>query len=383
MSESESLQNSADKDAAEELHREQQEQIQEPITPPGGGWITPPPDWAFHTSAGGALSESDNEDTFVRPWMAPEPQQAPEPHQAPEPPTGDQLETAGEPAPVARMSAAVPSGPISHRRPIPRSIKAEVRGLGSAITPPRTAVPRPIGSPAVSRPVEVEPRPAEVVPSPAEVVPSPTAAEPRTAEAEPLTVEAVPRPTEVQPRSAVAEPEAKERDLFRLVMRDIAIPIAVAVAIALFAQAVLAKPYKIPSGSMLPTIQLEDRVLANRFAYRFWPVKRGDVVVFQPPEAAGDTSTPYVKRVIGLSGDTVEIKKGKVLINGQELVIEQAITPTYVKPAEKVPDGMLFVLGDNRNESADSHIWGYLPKDNIIGRADVIYWPIPHIKWLG
>lgn len=159
-------------------------------------------------------------------------------------------------------------------------------------------------------------------------------------------------------------------------------PLAVAFGIAMFAQATIAKPYQIPSGSMLPTIQLYDRILANRLIYHVHPVERGDIVVFKPPLNV-DSETPYVKRVVGLPGDTVAIRNGQILVNGEEYVVASADNPSYIKPAEIVPEGMLFVLGDNRNQSSDSHIWGYVPLENVIGRADLIYWPPRHIQWLG
>jgi signal peptidase I len=133
---------------------------------------------------------------------------------------------------------------------------------------------------------------------------------------------------------------------------------------------------------MLPTIQLQDRILANRLIYRLHSVERGDVIVFMPPEAI-DPETPYVKRVIGLPGDTVEVKQGKTFVNGEEYLVPTASIPTYSRPKETVPEGMLFVLGDNRNESSDSHIWGYVPQDNVIGRADIVYWPPKNLHLLG
>lgn len=193
------------------------------------------------------------------------------------------------------------------------------------------------------------------------------------------------------PRTFVAGPKAPkeldegtkpQRSLFSRIVRDVAIPLAVAFAIAMFAQATLAKPYQIPTGSMLPTIQLDDRILANRVIYHFFAIKRGDVIVFNPPNQM-QSGVPYVKRVIGLPGDTVEIRKGQVLVNGEEFVVETAAIPAYTKPKETVPDGMLFVLGDNRNESSDSHVWGYVPMENIIGRAELIYWPPQHVQLLG
>lgn len=170
----------------------------------------------------------------------------------------------------------------------------------------------------------------------------------------------------------------RKRSLVRRLVRDVFIPLTMAVLLALIFQATVAKPYQIPSGSMLPTIQISDRILADRLVYHFRSIQRGDVIVFNPP-AGVESDTPFVKRVIGLPGDTVEVRGGKVLVNGQEFDVAGATTPTYVMPAEKVPDKQLFVLGDNRNESYDSHRWGFVPKDNVIGRADLIYWPPDHI----
>ncbi|MHB1391258.1 MAG: signal peptidase I [Thermoleophilia bacterium] len=169
---------------------------------------------------------------------------------------------------------------------------------------------------------------------------------------------------------------------FRGFFRDLVLPLVVAFGIAMFAQATIAKPYQIPTGSMLPTIQLNDRILTNRLVYRFFPVERGDVVVFMPPTVA-EPETPYVKRVIGLSGDTVEIKNSQVLVNGEPYVVSQAVIPTYTMARETVPDNQIFVLGDNRNLSQDSHIWGFVPKNNIIGKAQIIYWPLDHLHWFG
>ena len=168
----------------------------------------------------------------------------------------------------------------------------------------------------------------------------------------------------------------------RRVFRDVVFPLAIAFVVAMFAQATVAKPYQIPSGSMLPTIQLQDRILADRLIYRIHGVERRDVIVFTPPPGV-EQGTPYVKRVIGLPGDTVEVRNGKTLVNGEELVVPSAVTPTYTRVLETVPEGQLFVLGDNRNESSDSHVWGYVPVDNIIGRADVVYWPPKNVHLLG
>ncbi|MDO8736975.1 MAG: signal peptidase I [Thermoleophilia bacterium] len=195
-------------------------------------------------------------------------------------------------------------------------------------------------------------------------------------------------PSPVRPREPLrSQPAAQPQErapIFsvRKILRDVVFPLLIAFVVAMFAKATVAKPYQIPSGSMLPTIQLQDRILANRLVYRLHSVERGDVIVFMPP-AIVDQSTPYVKRVVGLPGDRVEVIHGTTLVNGEEQVVPTASTPTYTRQAETVPDGMLFVLGDNRNESSDSHIWGYVPVDNVIGRADIVYWPPKNLHLLG
>jgi signal peptidase I len=190
------------------------------------------------------------------------------------------------------------------------------------------------------------------------------------------------RPAGETPAYGGVEVERPHRFTLKKLVRDVFIPLVVAFAVAMIFQATVAKPYKIPSGSMLPTIQLGDRILANRVVYRYKDIQRGDVVVFQPPSehAGGDPGVPFVKRVVGLPGDTVEVRNGRTLVNGEVFEVSDAVTPTYTQRPETVPDGQLFVLGDNRNESSDSHIWGYVPIENVIGRVELIYWPPQHMK---
>lgn len=170
-----------------------------------------------------------------------------------------------------------------------------------------------------------------------------------------------------------------------MAFRDVLVPLLVAVALVFGGLATVAKPYKIPTGSMEPTIQVDDRILADRVIYHFKDIERGDIIVFTPPESTGsDSSIPYVKRVIGLPGDTVAVYDGKTWVNGEEFVVDEVKeAPYYSRRQETVPEGMLFVLGDNRNSSQDSHIWGFLPIGNVIGRADIIYWPPHDLDWLG
>lgn len=132
----------------------------------------------------------------------------------------------------------------------------------------------------------------------------------------------------------------------------------------------------IPSGSMLPTLQLQDRVLVNKFIYRFKEPQRGDVIVFNPPEEI-KADKPYIKRLIGLPGETIHIKEGKVFVNGRVLSEPYiAEAPNYEYGPVVVPPGCLFMLGDNRNQSFDSHMWNaWLTRDRLLGKAFVIYWP--------
>lgn len=133
----------------------------------------------------------------------------------------------------------------------------------------------------------------------------------------------------------------------------------------------------VPTPSMLPTIQLQDRLVVEKISYKFSDVKRGDVVVFRPPSNVDESGIDWVKRVIGLPGDKVEIKDGKVFINEKELNEPYELEkPNYTFGPIVVPDGSFFVLGDNRNNSYDSHEWGVLSDQNIVGKVLIRYWPL-------
>ncbi|MDA8234487.1 MAG: signal peptidase I [Clostridia bacterium] len=141
----------------------------------------------------------------------------------------------------------------------------------------------------------------------------------------------------------------------------------------------VAEAREIPSGSMIPTFEIGDRVLVEKVFFKIDELNRKDIIVFQPPATSPDT-TPYIKRIIGLPGETVELRKGKVYINGQ--MIEETylneITGNDYGPIT-VPEENYFVMGDNRNNSLDSRVWGFVPQDNIIGRALIRYYPFNRI----
>ncbi|HEY9877973.1 MAG TPA: signal peptidase I [Leptolyngbyaceae cyanobacterium] len=142
----------------------------------------------------------------------------------------------------------------------------------------------------------------------------------------------------------------------------------------------------IPSESMVPTLASGDRLIIDKQAYQKQSVQRQDIVLFWPPEEAmlpGQEPIEYLFRVVGLPGETVQITRGQVLIQGQPLnepYIQEA--PGYEWGPEQVPSGHYFVLGDNRNNSYDSHYWGFVPQSSVVGKATKIFWPSARITEL-
>jgi signal peptidase I len=138
---------------------------------------------------------------------------------------------------------------------------------------------------------------------------------------------------------------------------------------------------RVESISMQPTLYPSDYVVVNKLAYRFnGAPDRGDVIVFRYPP--NPEAIPYIKRVIGLPGDQIHIADGKVYVNGG-LVVEPYLVETTNRGGDwTLPTGQLFVMGDNRNNSSDSRSWGFVPLENIIGRAELIYLPPRHWAFL-
>ncbi len=169
------------------------------------------------------------------------------------------------------------------------------------------------------------------------------------------------------------------RSSLRFVLRDVLVPLALAVLLALFIQSTVAKPFAIPTGSMNPTVKPGDRVLANRVLYHFREIHRGDIIVFDPPAELHST-VPFVKRVVGLPGELVQVHDGRVLIDGKPYTVAGASVPRYDYGPKRVPAGMLFVLGDNRNNSVDSHYWDFLPEKDVIGEVFMTYWPLTRAR---
>jgi len=157
-----------------------------------------------------------------------------------------------------------------------------------------------------------------------------------------------------------------------------------ALVLALIIRTFLLAAFYIPSESMVNTLEKGDRVLVNKLSYHLHPIHRGDVVVFERPPGEPDTTIKdLIKRVVGLSGDVVEGRDCKVLINGQALnepYTDGKCTSTFGPIS--VPDGQIFVMGDNRPASQDSRVFGPIDEDLVVGRAFVIIWPIGHWGWL-
>jgi signal peptidase I len=131
---------------------------------------------------------------------------------------------------------------------------------------------------------------------------------------------------------------------------------------------------RVEGTSMRPTLEDGEFVLVNRLSYRFGEMARGDIIVFHFPM---NPKEDLIKRIIGLPGDTVQIQNGQVSVNGVTLNEPYiAAAPNY-NGTWQVEKNMVFVLGDNRNNSSDSHEWGLLPIEKVVGKAILIYWPIP------
>jgi len=156
--------------------------------------------------------------------------------------------------------------------------------------------------------------------------------------------------------------------------RDLMISVVLAIFVILF----IYQPVKVEGTSMMPTLDDQERIFINKFVYRFHfgNIDRGDTVVFWFP---GDPSKSYIKRVIGMPGDRVEVEQGKVIVNGNALV-ENYVPPEFRDQSSMsvrtVPDDEYFVLGDHRSSSNDSRAWGMVPRRYIYGKAVFIYWPL-------
>ena len=157
------------------------------------------------------------------------------------------------------------------------------------------------------------------------------------------------------------------------ILREVVITVIIAAAVFALLRLTV-QSYTVVMSSMEPTFQQGDCIMVSKVSYRSSGPQRGDVIIFNPPF---DSQFPFIKRVIGLPGDIVEIKDGSVSINGTPLDEDEYIAdrPNYTMSATQVPENKYFVLGDNRNNSTDSSQGWTVPRNNIIGKAWFIYWP--------
>ncbi|MBJ6723811.1 signal peptidase I [Geomesophilobacter sediminis] len=194
-------------------------------------------------------------------------------------------------------------------------------------------------------------------------------------------------PAPSAPKEAELQPAKKH------IVREYVESILVAIVLALFIRTYIVQAFKIPSGSMEDTLAIGDHILVNKFIYgtkipfngsvlKLRDPRRGDVIVFEYPE---DPTKDFIKRVIGVPGDTVEVKDKHVYVNGQlysnphEIHKEQDVVPKEMNPRDfkdpvKVPANSYFVMGDNRDRSYDSRFWGFVSRDKIKGLAFIKYW---------
>jgi len=164
-------------------------------------------------------------------------------------------------------------------------------------------------------------------------------------------------------------------------------PFIIAAILAVIIRTFLLGPYKIPTGSMIPTFLIGDRIFVDKVSYRFRGPERGEIIVFKYPL---DEKKDFVKRLVGLSGEEIQIKDGKIVINNNQADNEKlsqnyyynVVNSQYGEPNQiiHVPDDSYFVLGDNSAHSSDSRSWGFVPKKNVVGRAFLIWWPPNRIK---
>lgn len=164
-------------------------------------------------------------------------------------------------------------------------------------------------------------------------------------------------------------------------------PFVIAAVLAVVIRTFLLGPYKIPTGSMRPTFLEGDRIFVDKVSYRFHEPERGDIIVFKYPL---DKKKDFVKRLVGLPGDKVEVRDGKLVVNGR--IVDDAPFANYYyynrddwdygKRGQviEVPEGSYFAMGDNSAQSSDSRYWGFVPEENLVGKAFLIWWPPKRVK---
>jgi signal peptidase I len=162
--------------------------------------------------------------------------------------------------------------------------------------------------------------------------------------------------------------------------------LGLSVALALGIRTFAVEPRFIPTGSMEPTLMVDDRLFIEKVTYWFAAPARGDIIVFSAPDALQQRDA-FIKRIIGLPGDQVAISNSRVYVNGQPLsenyldpsvqtTVDKCGNPAFLSTPQVIPPDSYLVLGDNRNDSFDGRCWGVVPRNHIIGRAAFLFWPL-------
>jgi signal peptidase I len=260
--------------------------------------------------------------------------------------------------------------------PIPAAPEPQPGVPGSPAAEPAQSAPSTPDSPP-----QFSPESAAGEPVPGGSAPGPF---PPAAAAVPPDVAGSDQPMPSEPSTAPGEkPPGKRQSATRQAVEWVVF-IAVALGIALLIKTFLFQAFFIPSESMVPTLKVHDRVLVNKLSYKMHPIHRGDIVVFtRPPNEPSDIKD-LVKRVIGLPGETIEGRNGQVYINGRLLeepyLPRGTITPTFSPVI--IPANSIWVMGDNRQNSADSHVFGPIRESSIVGRVFLRIWPLSRIGFL-
>jgi len=185
-----------------------------------------------------------------------------------------------------------------------------------------------------------------------------------------------------EPGLVLAPPHAAPRFQVWRALLELGHDLSIAVLFCFFLITFVAQAFRVQGTSMLPLLEDGERIIVNKFVYRFRPIERGDVVVFWYPK---DPSVSFIKRVVGLPGDVIELRKGVLYVNNnrvEEDYLRRKFRDTESYPPVDVPRGYYYVLGDHRNSSNDSRSWGEVPEKYIYGKAFLRFWPLSDIGFI-
>ena len=169
------------------------------------------------------------------------------------------------------------------------------------------------------------------------------------------------------------------------IVREYAEALIIAFLLAMLIRTFVIEAFKIPTGSMIPTLMIKDRLIVSKFAYKFDEPERGDVIVFKYPV---NPKRDFIKRLIAKGGERVEIRGGNIYVDGEMVMMDEIKNKYYYNRGPygaegmivNVPENHYYVLGDNSNNSTDSRYWGFVPKENLVGKALLVFWPFNRVR---